>query len=181
MKSFSFPLFNSFGKIWLKEIQEECIEWDDRLWGAKNTNDLRRMEKNRKLFWGRAVQILRKISHSIWWGGNSGDFIFLNKESVSLVQFSNSVVSDFLRPHGLQHTRPTCPSPTPRVHSNSCPWVGDAIHPSHPLLTPSPPAFNLSQNQGLFQWVSSLHQVAKVLEFQLQHQSFQWTPRTDLL
>ena len=60
-------------------------------------------------------------------------------------------------------------------------WVGDAIQLSHPLLSPSPPAFNLSQHQGLFQWVSSSHQVAKVLEFQLQHQSFQWTPRTDLL
>ena len=60
-------------------------------------------------------------------------------------------------------------------------WVCDAIQPSHPLLTPSPPALNLSQHQGLFQWVSSLHQVAKILEFQLQHQSFQWTPRTNLL
>ena len=59
--------------------------------------------------------------------------------------------------------------------------VGDPIQPSHPLLSPSPPAFNLSQHQGLFKWVSSVHQVAKVLEFQLQHQSFQWTPRTDLL
>ena len=60
-------------------------------------------------------------------------------------------------------------------------WVSDAIQPSHPLLYPSPPALNLSQHQGLFQWVSSSHQVAKVLEVQLQHQSFQWTPRTDLL
>ena len=60
-------------------------------------------------------------------------------------------------------------------------WVGDAIQPSCPLSSPSPPAFNLSQHQGLFQWVSSSHQEAKVLEFQLQHQSFQWTPRTDLL
>ena len=51
--------------------------------------------------------------------------------------------------------------------------VGDAIQPSHPLSSPSPPAFNLSQHQGLFQRVTSLHQVAKVLEFQLQHQSFQ--------
>ena len=59
--------------------------------------------------------------------------------------------------------------------------VGDAIQPSHPLLRPSPPAPNPSQHQGLFQWVSSSHEVAKVLEFQLQHQSFQWTPRTDLL
>ena len=56
-----------------------------------------------------------------------------------------------------------------------------SIQPSHPLSSPSPPALNLSQHQGLFQWVSSLHQLAKVLEFQLQHQSFQWTPRTDLL
>ena len=53
-------------------------------------------------------------------------------------------------------------------------WVGDAIQPSYPLLSPSPPAFNLSQHQGLFKWVSSLHQVAKVLEFQPQDQSFQW-------
>jgi len=60
-------------------------------------------------------------------------------------------------------------------------WVSDAIQPSHPLSSPSPPALNLSQLQGLFKWVSSPHQVAKVLEFQLQHQSFQWTRRTDLL
>ena len=59
--------------------------------------------------------------------------------------------------------------------------VGDAIQPSRPLSSPSPPALNLSQCQGLFKWVSSSHQVAKVLEFQLQHQSLQWTPRTDLL
>ena len=60
-------------------------------------------------------------------------------------------------------------------------WVSDTIQPSHPLSSPSPPALNLSQNQGLFQWVSSSHQVTKVLEFQLQHQSFQWTLRTDFL
>ena len=59
--------------------------------------------------------------------------------------------------------------------------VGDAIQPSHPLSSPSPPALNLSQHQGLFKWVSSTHQVAKGLEFQFQHQSFQWTSRTALL
>ena len=59
--------------------------------------------------------------------------------------------------------------------------VGDAIQPSHPLSSPSPPAPNPSQYQGLFQWVNSSHEVAKLPEFQLQHQSFQWTPRTDLL
>ena len=59
--------------------------------------------------------------------------------------------------------------------------VGDAIQPSHSLSSPSPPAFNLSQHQSLSKWVSSPHQVAKVLEFQLQHQSFQWIFRTDFL
>ena len=61
--------------------------------------------------------------------------------------------------------------------------IESVMPPNHfiPLSSPSPPTFNLSQYQGLLKWVSSLHQVAKVLEFQLQHQSFQWTPRTDLL
>ena len=60
-------------------------------------------------------------------------------------------------------------------------WVGDAIQPSPPLSLPSPPALSLSQHQDLFQWVGSPHQVAKVLEFQLQHQSFQWIFRIDFL
>ena len=60
-------------------------------------------------------------------------------------------------------------------------WVGDAIQPSHPLSFPSPPALNLSQHQGIFKSVSSSNQVAKILEFQLQHQSFRWLFRTDLL
>ena len=59
--------------------------------------------------------------------------------------------------------------------------IGDAIQPSHPLSSPSPPTFNLSQHQGLFQWVSSSHQVTKVLELQLQHQSLQWLFRMDFL
>ena len=80
-----------------------------------------------------------------------------------------------LRPHELQHTR--LPEST---QTHVC-WVGDAIQPSHPLPSPSPPSLSLSQQQGLFKWVSSLHWVAKVLEFQLQHQSYQWTTRTDIL
>ena len=59
--------------------------------------------------------------------------------------------------------------------------VSDIIQPSHPLSSPSPPVSNLSQHQGLFQWVSSSHQMARVLEFQLQHQSFQWIFRTNFL
>ena len=78
-----------------------------------------------------------------------------------------------LRPNGQQHTRLPCPSLTPEstqthVHHNS-----DAIQPSHLLSSPSPPTFNVSQHQGLFQGVCISHQVANVLEFQLQHQSFQ--------
>ena len=155
-------------------------------------------------------------------------------------------MSDSLSPHGLQHTRLPCPSPSPGACSNSCllsRWchptisysvdpfssclqsfpasvqfslvsqscptlcdpmncsmpglsghhqlseftqthvhrVGDAIQPSHSLFSPSPPAPNPSQHQSLFQWVNSSHEVAKVLEFQLQHQSFQSTPRADRL
>ena len=59
--------------------------------------------------------------------------------------------------------------------------VHDAIQPSHPLLSPSPPAPSPSQHQSFFQWVNSSHEVAKVLEFQLQHHSFQRIPRADLL
>ena len=60
-------------------------------------------------------------------------------------------------------------------------WVSDAIQSSHPLSSNSPPVVYLSQHQGLFKWVSSSHQVAKVLEFQLQHQFFQWIFRADFL
>ena len=60
-------------------------------------------------------------------------------------------------------------------------WVGDAIQPACPFSSPSPPAFCLSQYRGLFQWVSFLHQVAEILELQLQHQSFQWIFRVNFL
>ena len=85
---------------------------------------------------------------------------------LSPTQFSCSVVSDTLWPHGMQHIGLPCPSPTPGIYSNSCfHHVGDAIQPSHPLSSSSPPAFNLSQHQDLFQWVSSSHQVVKILVF----------------
>ena len=84
-------------------------------------------------------------------------------------------MSDSLRPHGPQHARPPCPSPTPRVHTNSCPlsrWCHPTISSS---VIPFSSHLNLPQHQGLFKWVSSSHQVAKGLELQLQHQSFQST------
>ena len=112
-----------------------------------------------------------------------------------LVIFSDLTLVDFLR-HCCSSTKscPTlcnpmdCSMPDLPVHHQfpeftltHVHWVGDDTRPSHPLLSPSPPAFKLSQHQGLFKWVSSSYQVARVLEFQLHHQSFQWTPRADLL
>ena len=89
--------------------------------------------------------------------------------SVQFIQFSHSVVSDSLWPHRLQHTRLPCPSPTPGACAQAVVHrVSDIIQPFHPLSSLSSPVFNLSQHQGLLQWVSSSHQVAKVLEFELQ-------------
>ena len=87
-----------------------------------------------------------------------------------LLLFSRSVMSNSLRPHGLQHPMlPVCHQ-LPELAGTHAHLVGDAIQSSHPLVSPSPPAFNFSQHQGLLQSVSS-YQVAKVLK--LQHQSFQ--------
>ena len=96
----------------------------------------------------------------------------------SSVQFSHSVVSNSMQPHGLQYIRLQGLPEFTQTHVH---WVSDAIQPSDPLSFLSPPVFNLSQHQGLFQGVSCLNHVAKVLVFQLQHQSFQWLFRTDLL
>jgi len=96
-------------------------------------------------------------------------------------QISRSVVSDSLWPHESQHARLPCPSPTPGVHSDSCPssqWCHPAISSS---VVPSPPALNPSRYQSLFQWVNSSHEVDKVLESQLQHHSLQRNTRADLL
>ena len=101
--------------------------------------------------------------------------------SISSVQFRHSVMPDSLQSHGLQHTRLPCPSPTLGAYINSYSsswWCHPTISSS---VIPFCSALNLSQHQGLFKWVSSSHQVAKVLEFQFQHQPFQWIFRTDLL
>ena len=91
----------------------------------------------------------------------------------SSFQLSCSVMSDSLQPHRLQHTRLPCPSPAPELAQTHVHQVSDAIQPSHPLSSAFPLSFHLSQHQGLFQLISSLHQVAEVLELQPQHQSFQ--------
>ena len=94
---------------------------------------------------------------------------------------SHSVVSDSLRPHGLQYARLPCPSPTPGGSSNSCPlswWCHPTISS---FVVPFSSRLQSFPALGSFQWVSCSHQVAKVLEFQLQHQFFQWIFRTDFL
>ena len=109
-------------------------------------------------------------------------FLGHSPSQFSSVQFSRSVVSDSSQPHESQHARPPCPSQTPGVYSKLMP-IESVMPSSHPilcrpllLLPPVPP-----QHQGLFQWVNPSHEVAKVLEFQLQHQSFQRTPKAYLL
>ena len=100
-----------------------------------------------------------------------------------LVRFSSVQALSCVQPFATPWTaaRQASLSITNWVHQTHVHWVGGAIQLSHPLSSPFPPALDLSQHQSLFQWVSSSQQMAKVLEFQLQHQSFQWTPRTDFL
>ena len=100
-----------------------------------------------------------------------------------IIQFSSVTQSCPTLCDPMNHSMPGLPvlHQLPEFTQTHAHWVGDAIQPSHPLSSPSPPAPNPSQHQGLLQWVNSSHEVAKVPEFRLQHQSFQWTPRTDLL
>ena len=100
---------------------------------------------------------------------------------ISSVQFSRSVVSDSLRPYESQHARPPVHHHLTEFIQTHAHRVHDAIQPSHPRSFPSAPAPNSFQHQSLFQWVNSSHEVAKVLEFQLEHHSFQRNPRADLL
>ena len=119
-----------------------------------------------------------KASFSCWlWTGKPG--VLQSKGSqFNSVQFSHSVVS-FLQPHRLQHARLPYPSPTPGAFSNSCPssqWCHSTISSS---VVPFSPCLQSFPASGSFQWASSSHHVAKVLE--LQHQSFQWIFRVDFL
>ena len=101
----------------------------------------------------------------------------IKKAELLRIQFSHSVMSDSLQPHGLQHARPPCPSPTPGGCSNSGPlsrWC-------HPTMSPSVISFSSCLQSLPASGSFSMSQLAKVLEFQLQHQSFQWIFRTDFL
>ena len=112
-----------------------------------------------------------------WWSPALCLFSF---HFLKYILFFSSVIQlcPILQHHGLQHARLPCPSPTHRACSNSCPWSWWC----HPTISSSvfpSPALSLSHHRGLFQGVSSLHQVAKGSDLQLQHQSFQWIFRTD--
>ena len=123
-----------------------------------------------------------KITADGDWGHEIKRQLLLRRKTITNLQFSSVAQSSPTLCDPMNYTTPGLPvhhqlleSAKTHVHGG-----GDAIQPFNPLSSPSPLALNLSQHQGLFKWVSSLHQVAKVLQFQLQHQSFQWTPRTDL-
>ena len=109
--------------------------------------------------------------------------VFSNTSLIQLVQFSSVAQSCPTLCDPMNRSTPGLPvrHKLPEFTQTYVHQVSDAIRPSHPLLSPSRPAPNPSQHQGLFQWVNSSHEVAKILELQLQHQSLQWTPRTDLL
>ena len=125
--------------------------------------------------------------------------MFLGPESISVMCLFNCFIFYFLHISSVKFSTVTQSCPTlcdpvnrstpglpvnhqlPEFTQTHVHRVSDAIQPSHPPLSHSPPAPNPSQHQGLFQWVNPSHEVAKILKFQLQHQSFQWTLRTDLL
>ena len=136
-----------------------------------------------------------------WLQSSSAVILELKPKSVTVSTFSPFIFHEVIGPETISSVQfssvaqscPTlwdpmnCSTPGLPVHHQLPEFtqthvrVRDSVQPSHPLLSPSLPALNLSQHQGLFKWVSSSHHVTKVLEFQPQHQSYQWTPRTDLL
>ena len=135
------------------------------------------------LFVGSKITADGDCSHEI-----KRHLLLKRKAMTNLVQFSSVQISSVAQSCPtlcdlMNHSMPGLPvhHQLPEFTQTHGHWVSDAIQQSHTLSAPSPPAINLSQQQGPFKWVSSSHQAAKVLEFQLQHQSFQWTPGTDLL
>ena len=106
-----------------------------------------------------------------------------SRRNDSSVQFSSVAQSCLALCNPMNRSTPGLPvhHQLPEFIQTHVHWGGNAIQPSHPLSSPSPPTLNLFQLEGLFKWVSSMHEVAKVLEFQLQHHSLQRNPWADLL
>ena len=140
----------------------------------------RRQIRGRRWIWSSSFNSCRKVRHrELKWFTREYQWQSLKIEN----QFSSITQSCPTLCDPMDCSTPGFPvhQQLPELTQSPVHQVSDAIQPSHPLLSPSPPTFNLSQHQGLFQWVSNLHQVNKALEFQLQHLSFQWIFRTDFL
>ena len=155
-KSYVSPYFSGLS-VWV--VSSSSLEW----FNWKGCKWFERWRKN-------------KTSVTAWWG-------FCPHHISIFVQFSSVAQSCPTLCDPMNRSTPGLPvhHQLLEITQTHVHRVSDAIQPSHPLLSPSPPSPNPSQHQGLFQWVNSSNEVAKVLEFQLQHHSFQWTPRTDLL
>ena len=133
-------------------LQSICnfVHWGG-IWG--NKKEYKKSFSSETYVWGKFVSNVNKI-------------LLINELYISFGDcYSVAVICMSLQSHGLQHARLPCPSLTLEFAQIHVLWVSDAIQPSHPLPPTFPPALNLSQHQHLFQWGSSLHQVAKVLEF----------------
>ena len=144
-------------------------------------NEVCKSYMDRKLF----IKMEVMLTSHIWqlWEQKKSDTFSWTASTLAkwVIQFSSVAQSCPTLCNPMNRSTPGLPihhqlSEFTQTHAHR---VSDAVQPSHPLLSPSPPALNLSWHQGLFRWAMYLHQVAEVLE--LQHQSFQWTPRTDLL
>ena len=126
---------------------------------------------------------------SRWWWVGIGDFRYMGQTFSSYREELSSKLCcsvaqscpTLYNPMGCSSSGFLVLHHLPELAQTHALWVGNTIQPSHPLSSSAPPALNLSQHQGLFQWASSSHQVAKVLELQLQHEPFQWIFRVDFL
>ena len=146
---------------------QQNMRWLDSITDSMDVN-LGKLQETVKGREGWCVTVLGVAKSWIWLSDWTTVIIIL-----LLMLFSYQAIFECSQPHGLHHNRlpvPHHPSEFAQVHVQ---LIGDAIQPSHPLLPFSPSAFNLSQHQDILQCISWLHQVAKVLEPQLQHQSFQ--------
>ena len=169
-----------------------AASWEQRwdLWPPEERNLIQGQRQGlitRSFLCSKVLLKYKRDSEIFWHRQQKGTewplLAFSKKLYAYSVQFSSVSQSCPTLCDPVNHSAPGLPvrHQLPKSTQTHVHQVSDAIQPSHPLSSPSPPSPNPSQHQGLFQWVSSLHQVAKVLEFQLQHQSFQWTPRTDFL
>ena len=161
---------------------EITIKIDDKIcWWASRKNKLERMKKGIKTGCLRCKsQITTNFKVNGWWPQKRTLVTFL-KIWFSSVEFSRSVMSNSLGPHELQHARPPCPSPTPRVYSNSCP-LSRWCHPTiSSFVIPFSSCLKSFPASGSFQMSQLFVSDGQILEFQLQHQSFQWLFRIAFL